>query len=601
MSAIAGCFWRDGRAACVDDLRVPTTAAAHRAGAPFRYFCSGAVALAVADDDPRNRSPLHDPGSRSTVILDGRLDNVDELAAVLDVPSDPCAVALAACRAWGADAGARLLGDFVILYHEQKDGGDRLTCIRDPMGLRPLFYGEGPSVFLLASETQQIVRHPSIRADINEGMVAEYLSDMPSTITETLWTNVHRVPPAHALDVDRRCARVRRYWDFDPDARVRHPDEDGYAEEFRDLFTRAVRCRVAGVEHVGVLLSGGIDSSAVAGVAQSVRAELSLAPVHALSATYPGRPCDETEYFEAVIEKWGLPATRVPVVLSSHDALVRETDRFLEPPMSPGRTADVLRQHAAQLQIRTLLTGCGGDDYFSGSPSGLWHMLRHGQVAGVARTLINPMLGDRARSILKPMFGGTPPIPPWIPGEFAKRTSLVDRLRALRVPSFPTREQRDVYGVVRALPQVLGDEMEDRAAHAAGVSQRHPFYDRRVAEFGLALPSHQRMRHGEHKIVIRRALRDVLPPKVAARSDKAEFSSTYVDTLAALGGERAFTEMHSAERGWVDGPLVADAYRRMIHLYSSGDESYIGLAMRIWTIAALDIWLDRIGSASVAT
>ena len=109
MSAIAVCWRRDGRPAHAGDLRAPITAAAHRAGGPFHLACIGNVAIASTSE------ALH--VDRTTVVVDGILDNVDDLARTLDVERDARAVALAAFRRWGIDAGAHLLGDFVVVIN----------------------------------------------------------------------------------------------------------------------------------------------------------------------------------------------------------------------------------------------------------------------------------------------------------------------------------------------------------------------------------------------------------------------------------------------------------------------------------------------------
>jgi hypothetical protein len=145
------------------------------------------------------------------------------------------------------------------------------------------------------------------------------------------------------------------------------------------------------------------------------------------------------------------------------------------------------------------------------------------------------------------------------------------------------------------LGQYLGDELEDRAAQAAGITQRHPFYDRRVAEFGLALPASQRGDGRVIKIVVRGGLAAYLPPQVASRTslaDKAEFSSTSVAALEALGGREAFARLRSENAGWVDGPVIRQMYEDMIRLYTRGGDAYIALAEPLWAVAALELWLD---------
>ena len=597
MSALAGCYWVDA-AACVGDLRSCAAAAAHRAGSAFRFWASGPVAVAHADRW-RSDFPFHDSPSRTTVVVDGVIDNIEELASMLDAPPTVAATVLAAFQRWGVESCSRMLGDFVVVVYDESTR--RLTCVRDPLGQRPLFYGIGAQGIVFASEAQQVVRHSTIRRDINEGVIAEHLADAPSTVGETHWKNVYRLPPAHALEIAPTGHTVRRYWDFDPSARVRHANPDQYAAHFYDLFTRAVECRLqpntGQPAKVGVLLSGGIDSSSIAGVAQSLRQASGGTPIHAFSATFPNRSCDESRFIEAVVEKWRLPATRADVVLPTIDELHEDIDRYLDLNITPGSTGNVLRRRAAAMGVDILLTGFGGDDYFSGSSLGLPAMLSRGQVIRAARAAVNTLLNDRARRLLRPVFGARRPARAWIRPEFRRRVNLDERVRPAPARPFPTREQQDIYRLVTGLAQIIGDETEDRVAHATGILQRHPFYDRRVAEFGLALPPEQRFQQGRHKVVIRRALRDILPPAVAQRTDKAEFSFTYVEAFEHLGIKRLWSTLRSEQAGWVDGAVVRDMHRRMIDLYTRGDDAYIELTGPLWTIVGLELWLERMGAS----
>jgi hypothetical protein len=94
--------------------------------------------------------------------------------------------------------------------------------------------------------------------------------------------------------------------------------------------------------------------------------------------------------------------------------------------------------------------------------------------------------------------------------------------------------------------------------------------------------------------VIRRALRDLLPPVVATRLDKAEFSFTYIEALEGLGGEMLLGKLRSEDAGWVDGAVVRDMYRRMIGLYSRGSDAYIELTGPLWTVMALEQWIESV-------
>ena len=438
---------------------------------------------------------------------------MSELADALGVApsaSAPAVVLAAWCR-WGLDCGTHLLGDFVVVVSDE--AARRVVCIRDPMGQRPLFYGAGPRGLVFGSEVQQVVRHPAIATGVNEAMIAEYLTGDPATVPETLWRGVYRLPPAHALEFTGGAVRVQRYWDFDPEARVRCARPDEYAEQFRTIFTRAVQCRVRDAGAVGVFLSGGIDSSSIAGVAQTIVATTARGPLHAYTLAFPGRSCDETVYSQAVIDKWGLTSTRVDAMPPSRDDLIRMSRQSLDVPAYPNSlNGGPLRDRAAAAGVRVLLTGFGGDDFFTGEVS-RFELLREGRMFAWSRAMVSPMLSERARDRLRPIFGARRVRRPWIQPKFAARTTLEERLRTRASVQFPTREQQAIHRVATCLVQLLGDEMEDRAAQAAGVDQRHPFYDRRVAEFGLALPPEQRSDRSGTKVVVRRALGEYLPAR----------------------------------------------------------------------------------------
>jgi asparagine synthase (glutamine-hydrolysing) len=383
---------------------------------------------------------------------------------------------------------------------------------------------------------------------------------------------------------------VRRYWNCNRRARLDYDKDDDYAEHFRDVFTRAVACRLTST--TGVLLSGGIDSSAVAGVAQSLHAAAGKGPLNAFTVVFRRRECDETSYSNAVVRKWGLTSTRLEAQAPDRAEIEADIARSFDWPAYPnGLAANTLRRRAASMGIDRLLTGFGGDDFYTGvevdDVRRGFRRLAH--LAAGARRLIRT---------LRASVGGRSSRQPWIRQEFARRVDLADRLSLSPVVSFPTREQEDMYRAATGLVQVLGDEMEERAASAIGLMQRHPFYDRRVAEFGLALPPQQRFDGTHTKAVIRRALADVLPGEVAGRRDKAEFSATYVDALASINAAAIFSRLRSEEAGWVDGDVIRDMYQRMIQLYSRHDDAYIALVEPLWSVAALELWLAGVGTTA---
>jgi asparagine synthase (glutamine-hydrolysing) len=132
-----------------------------------------------------------------------------------------------------------------------------------------------------------------------------------------------------------------------------------------------------------------------------------------------------------------------------------------------------------------------------------------------------------------------------------------------------------------------------------GFELRHPFHDRRLAEFALALPEEQRWRPGMTKFVVREAMRGMLPESIRARPDKSEFSKMYEDVLEAHGGEAAFASLASAEAGWVDAARTRELYREMTSRRARRDNSYLALLWPLWMVLGLEHWLRTVSKSGL--
>jgi asparagine synthase (glutamine-hydrolysing) len=603
----------------IADLHIVLASGLAEGGSAGRVntWTNGRVALGHCGSagDPNGPQPYVDRASGSAIVFDGRIDNLDEVKDALQIGrhdgATPAAIVLAAHLRWGEAAGGRLLGDFAFAIWDAPAG--RLVCVRDPLGQRPLFYTVNAGATIVASDAHQVIAHPDVPAVPHEGILAEYLTSFVTTVDETIWRDVYRLPQAHALVVSDGGLRVTRYWDFDLARVLRYRRAEEYDEHFRELFTRAVECRMRGEPKVGIFLSGGIDSSAIAGVAASARSAGGPA-VHAVSLVYPGNPCDETRFIDDTIRRWNLPSERLSYVPPVRADFEREVERFRNLPLDPHGGYDQPQyRRAVEKGLRVMLTGFGGDEWFTGSPSHTADLLGEGRVIaatrqllhdaalpgraytylGLARGAVGSLLPAWIRRVLRPIAGARPLRHDWIPAAFAARVGLPDRQAPRTELRGSSRAQRDVYRMANGIQRTLADEHEQRASRHAGLDERHPFYDRRVAEFGLALPEPERNHQGVTKLIVRRALADLLVDSVRTRNDKAEFSSTCVAAIAALGGRAALARLRSADAGWVDGAVALRMHDDMIRLYREGDAAYIRLADVLWTILAIDLWLEH--------
>ncbi len=590
-------------------------AAAHRGVHPALWRAGPAILgyRASRRRDGIARSPHASSPDGFAVVFDGRLDNADELRRELGAAAaaDDAALVLAAYAKWSDDTAVHLLGDFAFVVWDGRRR--RLLGARDAMGQRPLFFAAHDGRTLVASEPQEILAHPGFPAVANEGIVAEYLSGNPATIDEIIWSGITRLPPGHALLVSDAGVRTWRFWDFDRQSRLEYARDEDYADHFLSLLRTCTECRMRGAAAVGVFLSGGLDSSVIAACADEIARARGVGPVRAFSLTFPGLPLDETPFIDAVVDKWQLPSIRMPGRAATRDEVEADVARFRDLPAFPnGSVLDPLRVRAAA-EVDVVLSGAGGDDWFTGSPVHTADLLREGRLVAAARQYrhdlglprygytparllrmaIGPLLPRTARAILRPFFGTTPPACGWIRPEFARRVGLEDRLRWPGFTRCRTLVQSEMYLLANTLIQMVGEELEDRATSAAGLENSNPFYDRRMVEFGFALPETQRWRDGETKFVMRRACASMLPAIVRQRDDKAEFSPVFVQALAELGGAPFFKGLETAKTGWVDEAVAVGMYANMTHLYARGDAAYIPLVFALWAVASVELWLRR--------
>lgn len=622
MSGLAAVWHKDGRPVETPQIARLAAGIAHRGPDGSGVWHDGSVALAHARLATSRYAARPQPlvRERRAIAFDGRIDNRHDLRAQLE-PSWPwladdisdAALALAAYLRWDEDSAARLIGDFAYVIWD--DVRRALVCARDFLGQQPLFYHETAAFILVASEPRAILDDPRVPRTVNEDVVAEHLTGALRSVGATINAAVRRLPPAHVLVADKDRSRIHEFWNFDPAHEVRYRRPDDYGEHFLELLTQSVDCRLESSSGAALFLSGGLDSSAVAAVATPLARERGVA-LHGVALRFPGRACDEGLHIEAVARHTGIPVRSLTMVPARSEVYCRGASAALDiPPYPNGTICDPLRAAALESGARVAFTGFGGDDWFTGTPAHTTDLLRRGRLLAAWRQLRDdaqlPGRGYRVRSLA--LFAAAPLLPDvlraaarhlhrpprrfdWLTPEFRKRTGVDERRPAAPRKRFASLEQADLHEIATGALTVTGNEIEERAAARMGVDQRHPLNDRRVAEFGLAIPPEQRWSGRETKVVLRRAMRmrRLLPDTVLAREDKAEFSSSYVDALNAFGGAAAFSNLRTAARGWVDEAKVRALHARMMGLYSRNDDAYIPLSDSLWSVLSLELWLGAL-------
>ncbi len=506
----------------------------------------------------------------------GRLDNprdFDSSYRTGDV--ERVATALAAEPARVRD----LLGDFALAAW--RPGDRRLLLARDAMGIRPLFFAALDDVCWWASSLTALLVPEWLPRTINEGYLGEYITDAAVSLSETAIRGAFRVEQGQVVEIGHGTITRRRYWTVDHE--MSPPTTASVAiEELSSLLRTAVAARLPESGRVAFQLSGGLDSSSVVGLART----LGVATPETYSMVYPRMPeADETPFIDAVVAHHGCRSTRVPVDLGP----VLGYDVY-RPAVEAGELPDIATgeficapylNHTADDGHSVMLTGFGGDSWLTGTPYAVSDMIRRGHwlsawrhareyrsvewldpgLFAFAREIGVPLLPEAVKRVLR----GVRPAPsvPWLRPEFVSRINLPERMRGAfaRVPRMRSLALRDSLMRVTAGDPAHARDAQNRAGRNAGLELRHPFYDRRVVEFLVRLPDEWRLRDGEHRWILRRAMGDLLPPVVATRQSKPNLDRVIIDGLVALDVEARLREpLEVVSRGWVNGAALPDLW-----------------------------------------
>ena len=630
MSAIAGILHTDGRIADGAPLQRMLMAMAHRspdgsAAWHDRSIALGHGQLSTLPDVRSANLPLTE--GDLTITADIRLDNRDELIAALAFGTRPvtdAALVLAAYRQWSEDCPTHLLGDFAFAIW---DGGRNLLfCARDHLGVKPFYYHAAAGAFAFASEIKALFAFDGISRTLNEARVADYLAGMVTDVQSTLYADIFRLPPHHSLTVSTSGRQLRSYWRLAPS--VAMPGDD-LIERFRELFSNAVRCRLVGPGRIGAMLSGGLDSSSIASVAAPLVTSAGGLPLATLSVVFDKTPAwNERPFIDAVLASCVFD----PSFIESDDVapfadldriLIEQEGAFLAPGLAISRQ---LYAAAAGRGIRILLDGHGGDEVVSHGYGRLHELARAHrwfalwrEASGVSRTygdhtwhvfraylsLYGPLrripfwrAASRARRHMSRLTGhanGRLASTDWINADLAARTDLAARYRAQRrleaeaTVSEQTRQEWFLSsGMVPHAFEVL-----DRAAGAAGVEPRYPFWDKRLVEFCLGLPSEAKLQDGWSRLILRRAMQGILPDMVQWRRDKLDFAPHLIRGMLAHHGDLLEQILIADSDGigsFVNLGAVTAAYRRILEREVVADGNDVQI---VWRTVVLAFWLRQ--------
>jgi asparagine synthase (glutamine-hydrolysing) len=541
------------------------------------------------------------------VIQNGEIYNYRELRAGLELAGHRFAtrsdteVLVHLYEEHGEAFAERLRGMFAVAIWDAPRR--RLVLARDPFGIKPLYYRVGADGLAFASELRALPRG-EIDFDALEAFLA--FNSIPGPYS--IFRDVRKLPPGHLLVWESGEARVSRFARPAPvpASGVRHEDEDELAEELRARLRDSVRAHLIADVPVGVLLSGGVDSSALVALA----AQESSEPVHTFSIGFEERSFDELNDARAVAQQYGTRHEELVLRPDAARLLPALADAFDEPFADSSALPTYLVSELAARHVKVALSGEGGDELFGGYYTYAADLLalRFGRLAPLARPLVERLPSSsrkasfdyRAKRFVR--GAGLPPLErhhawkeifsPDARAELLGRAPSFDPVDLLRA-RYAETEGAELLARLQDvdLGLYLVDDLlvkTDRASMAHSLEARVPYLDPLVAGLAQALPTRLKVSGLRKKRLLRKAAAPLLPRRIVY-GRKRGFS---IPAAAWLRGElEPFArDVLSAETMRRQAFFRPEPVERLLDRHVAGKED---LSRQLWGLLAFTLWYER--------
>ena len=559
LSGIAGIYHRDG--APIDRALLQSLAdfLSYRGPDSRAIWMDGSIGLVHAllrttRESLGEQQPASLEG-RYWIVADARLDSRDELLAELQRsrrkvrPNAPDSeLIVQAYAAWGTPCVDHLRGDFSFAIWDA--GHKQIFCARDHFGIKPFYYAQLGELFLFGNTLNCLRLHPAVSSELNDAAIGDFLLfGLNYDNATTSFRDIQRLPPAHSLIFSPDGVRIKRYWAPPIDGRIRYAKPEEYVEHFQSLLESAVGDRLR-TERIGILLSGGLDSSSVAAVAKEVSGRSSRATDLRGYTFVDGSQTSDPEglFARQTGELLRVPIKFLPMAQPELFEGWDDPELSLPEPLDNpllGGFLDSWRSISAD--CRVLLSGEGSDNLmdFQMWPyvgdlrrRGEWKRLLT-EVGNYAWVRPFPWRGIRARFLR--LFGREPDMPvfpEWLSADFARQWKLQERWKEWgRHPNL--RLEHPIHPRAHAslaLPQWTHMfEQENAGVTHFPVETRYPFLDLRIVNYLLALPPFPWL---FQKMLLREAMAGRIPEVVRIRPKTSMQGDMFSEQFRRTGAKR---------------------------------------------------------------
>jgi len=491
----------------------------------------------------------------------------------------------------------------------------KLLVARDRFGEKPLYYGVFDNQLIFASEPKVLLAHPKVSREINLDSLRQYLSFDYVPAPASIYKNISKLPSAHLLTVENGEVKTRRYWNISWEKRGETSIKTA-ANDLRELLADAVKMRLVSDVPLGILLSGGVDSSTVAAFATQFSGE----KVKTFSIGFEEDSFDESKFARQVANHLQTEHYEEKLSVEKAADLISEIGTWLDEPVSDGSLIPtLLLARFVKKHVTVALGGDGGDEIFAGYPMYFAH-----KVAGVYNSIPQILRGN----LIEPVIRNLPISNKNLSFDYkAKRFVAAANFDTVTrhhswFGSFSFAEQNnlltrevlqnssgDIYAGAKNLLQICDAENEiermqfldinfylaediltkvDRASMAVSLETRAPFLDPRIAEFAASIPLEYKLKGKNGKYILKKAMENLLPKNILHRPKKG-FGVPIAEWLKGRLNP-LMRDLLAPERLRTQGLFNSEYVQKLVKDHEIGAVSN---HKQLWTLLVFQLWYEN--------
>jgi asparagine synthase (glutamine-hydrolysing) len=525
----------------------------------------------ITPESLKETLPYYNEEKGLAITADAIIDNREELFNLLNVSPalqsniTDSELILMSYEKWEKECPKHLLGDFAFAILDENK--NELFCARDHVGKRTLYYYYSDAVFSFSTTIRPLLEVMDIKTELNERWISDFLSiDVvihETECNETIYKDIYQLPPAYTLCLDKNGVRKENYWDpLKSIKRLQLSSDKEYDEAFIKIYSEAIKCRLRSNDEVGILLSGGLDSSSVACIAANylkmdgnrLKGFTSIPMEGFNDYTTKRRIADESEYVKAIEDSY----ENIDVVYcrSEGKTPLTDIDRFISILEQPFKIVenlywyDELTRIAADSKCKILLDGQFGNltvsagDFTTHALTLFREMkiltllkeikcyssLNAVNIRRISKHVARVIMPYNIRKLVSKKinrqldrFSKSP-----VNIKLIKKWNVEERLNEKGFNLIPMKFYDIFESNKFVVNPVLFSHMaalETKISLAHGIVKRDPTRDKRVIEFCLSLPPEQFVRNGQERHLIRRTMEGIIPNKIRLNTNSKGIQS----------------------------------------------------------------------------